>query len=253
MGKDKIVIIPVHNQLEYFKRALGSVMKYSPDAVVIVVDDGSTDKATREYLSANEGIYEFLYNETAQGFSAACNKGIQYTLDNFDFNCLCLLNSDAEVATENWFDKVEECFISDEQIGIAGVVSDNAMAQTIKNIPLYLKDIDNKPTLYSYFIHGFCYFISKKLIETIGLLDEKTFPHYGSEDSYSLDSIKHGFQNIIVGKVFVKHNNETSYSHAVRAKFVKTTLPTLQRKWGFSYVAKCVNQANNCGQYLNRT
>jgi len=150
----QIVIIPVHNQLEYFKRALGSVMKYSPEAVVIVVDDGSTDKATREYLSANEGVYEFLYNETAQGFSAACNKGIQYALDNFDFNCLCLLNSDAEVATENWFDKVENYFINGDNVGVASVMSDNAMAQTIKNIPEYLKTIDSKPAVLSPLVHG---------------------------------------------------------------------------------------------------
>lgn len=251
MQKSQIVIIPVHNQVEYFKRALGSVMKYSPDAVVIVVDDGSTDKATREYLSANEGVYEFIYNETAQGFSAACNKGIQYVLDNFDFNCLCLLNSDAEVVTENWFDKVEHYFEHGDNVGVASVMSDNAMAQTIKNIPEYLKTIDSKPAVLTPLCHGFSYFISKKLIESVGLLDDKLFPSYGSEDDYSLKSLKAGFNNIMIGSVFVKHKGEASYSSAVRSRFVKKTLPLLMNKWGARYVSNCVKKYNDCGIYLN--
>ena len=106
--KKKIVVIPVHNQLPYFIKAFESVKKYSPDAIVIVVDDGSTDDETSKYLWRNNDSYLLLENEIAQGFSSACNKGIQYALDNFDFNCLCLLNSDADVVTNDWFTKVEK-------------------------------------------------------------------------------------------------------------------------------------------------
>ena len=237
--KKKIVIIPVHNQLPYFIKALESVLKHSPDAVVIVVDDGSTDLFTSSYLE-NRNSYIFLKNETAQGFSSACNKGMQYALDNFDFNCLCLLNSDAEVVTNDWFTKVEKHFTDLKGIGVASVMSDNAMAQTVRDIPNYLRKIDRKPYMYSPLAHGFCYFINKELIEKIGLLDEKTFPHYGSEDDYSLKAINNGFRNIIVGSVFVKHNNETSYSHDVRNEYMKTSLPNLIKKWGKRYVDKCV-------------
>jgi len=252
MNKQQVIIIPVHNQLSYVQKCINSIIGNTLDAKIIIVDDGS-DFDTKDWINLQTVLYNVfaLRNETAQGFSAACNKGIQYALDNFDFNCLCLLNSDADVVTENWFDKVEEKFVTGNKIGVASVMSDNAMAQTVKNIDKYLNEIEQKPTVYCNFVHGFCYFVSKELIETIGLFDETTFPHYGSEDDYSLKSIKSGFKNIIVGSVFVKHNNETSYTHAVRAKFVKTTLPALQRRWGYKYVADCVNQANKAGQYLN--
>ena len=252
MDKHQVIIIPVHNQLEYVKRAVDSVIKNTLSPIIIIVDDGS-DFDTREWVDLQTVQYNVfaLRNETAQGFSAACNKGIQYALDNFDFNCLCLLNSDAEVVTDNWFDKVEHYFINGDNVGVASVMSDNAMAQTIKNIPEYLKTIDSKPAVLTRIAHGFAYFMSKKAIETIGLFDEKTFPAYGGEDDYSLRSIKYGFNNIIVGSVFIKHHGEASYSPAVRTKFIKTTLPTLQRRWGFRYVADCVNQANKIGVYLN--
>jgi len=250
--KKQIVVIPVHNQLPYFIKALESVITHSPDAVIIVVDDGSTDKETSKYLANNKTKYIFLKNDVAEGFSSACNKGMRYALENFDFNCLCLLNSDAEIDTPNWFTKVEKYFIQLKNTGVASVMSDNAMAQTVKDIPNYLRRIHRKPYMYSPLAHGFCYFISKKLIDKIGLLDEVAFPHYGSEDDYSLKSIKNGFKNIIVGSVFVKHNNETSYSHDVREQYVKVSLPTLIDKWGKKYVDECVKKYIAACKRINR-
>jgi len=256
MGKDKIVIIPVHNQLEYLKKAVESVLSKSKNCILILVDDGSTDVKTKQWFDLMDLQHEdeptiILRNTLAQGFSAACNKGIQYALDNFDFNCLCLLNSDAEVVTENWFDKVEDYFVNGDNVGVASVMSDNAMAQTVKNVPEYLKVIDTKPAVLTPLCHGFAYWISKKLIEKVGMLDDKMFPAYGSEDDYSLKSLKAGFNNIMVGRVFIKHHGETSYTPAVRTKFVKTTLPLLMRKWGRQYVSDCVIKYNKCGQYIN--
>ena len=249
--KVKIVIIPVHNQLPFVKKCVESVLIKSPTAKIIVIDDGSTDKETHDWIKNGKNFIR-LYNEKAQGFSAACNMGIDYTMTHFDFNCLCLLNSDAEIVTQDWFTKVEECYVFGNNIGIAGVVSDNALMQTIKNIPKYLKVIDDKPTIYCNIIHGFCYFIGKKLIEKIGRLDGDLFPHYGSEDDYSLKAIQAGFHNLIVGNVFVKHHNETSYSHSVRVKYLKKTLPALIKRWGAVYVDKCVRQAMEANKYLNK-
>ena len=250
-NKEKIVVIPVHNQYELLTKCVLSVLEKQDNIKIIIVDDGSTEAELFDWYESYSYLFTLLVNETAQGFSAACNKGIQYALDNFDFNCLCLLNSDAEVVTENWFDKVEQHFINGDKIGVAGVMSDNAMAQTVTNIPEYLKIIESKPTVYATFVHGFAFWASKELIETVGLLDEKLFPHYGSEDSYALESLRHGFKNIIVGSVFIKHHNEASYTHEARAKHIKTSLPALQKKYGYKYVSDCVYQAIKIGKYIN--
>lgn len=250
--KKKVIIIPVHNQLTFVQKCVKSVFANTKNFELIIVDDGSAEE-TEEWIRKNEKPlqYKRIRHEQAMGFSKSCNDGIDYAMENFDFTCLCLLNSDAEIVTNEWFDRVENWYDMGEKVGVAGVMSDNALAQTIKNIPLYLKYIDTKPTIFCNIVHGFCYFIGKELISTIGHLDGYTFPHYGSEDDYSLKAIKYGFKNIIVGSVFVKHNNETSYTHDVRAKFLKTTLPTLIKRWGRLYVNDCVVQANKAGQYLN--
>ena len=101
------------------------------------------------------------------------------------------------------------------------------------------------------FVHGFCYFISKNLIDKIGLMDQEKFPHYGSEDDYSLKSIKAGFRNVIACNVLVKHKNNVSYKEKVRADHVKTALPDLISKWGKRYVDTCIRRSWMVGKYIN--
>jgi GT2 family glycosyltransferase len=229
-----VVIVPVHNQVAYLKKCVESVVARTKDLELIIVDDGSTDVKTRNWIDANKSKYKYhvIRHEKALGFSKACNDGMQYALDHFNFVCLCLLNSDTVIETIDWFDKVKYYFEKQEVVGVAGVMSDNALAQSVKNVHSYLKTIESRPAAYSYFIHGFCYFIGKRLIEKIGLLDEIMFPHYGSEDDYSIRCLIAGFKNLLVGRVFVYHNNETSYGEEQRKKIVAKSFPDLNKKYG---------------------
>ena len=220
---------------------------------LIIVDDGSTDKETIRWIKDNEKPLNFvrIRNEVAKGFSKACNLGIDYAMEHYDFDCLCLLNSDTEILTDDWFNKVSVHISPEAKIGVMGVMSDNALAQTVKNRDRYLAHIDKKPTVYCYIIHGFCYFITRELIKTVGRFDSELFPHYGSEDDYSLKSIKAGFHNLLVGSVFVHHNNETSYGKETRVSFIQNTVPALHKRWGKSYCDRCGNQAVAAGKYVN--
>lgn len=239
-----VVIIPVHNQLSFLKKCVDSILKKSDLDLLqlIIVNDGSTDKETSEWIDNFDFInYYIIRHNTAKGFSKACNDGIDYAIKNFDFNCLCLLNSDAEIITDKWFTKVENQ-IMEKNASIASVVSNNAGFQTIYNVPQYIANIDSKPTLYTKLPHGFCYFINKHLILTIGRFDEYTFPHYGSEDDYSLKAIKEGFKNILVGSVLINHNAATSYAEDIRKEHLKLSMPNLRNRWGDVYVRECVNE-----------
>jgi GT2 family glycosyltransferase len=246
-----VVIIPVHGHLEYVKKCIESVIINTKNLKLVIINDGS-DNETSDYINSFKSLHyvTILNNKEAKGFTTACNMGIDYSIKNFDFTCLCLLNSDAEIITPDWFDKVKSYYA--DKIGIVGVVSNNALCQTIDNVDKYIKDIDNKPILYAYLIHGFCYFISKKLLLKIGHLDNDTFPHYGSEDDYSIKAIRAGFNNLIIGSVFVKHHNCTSYTESVRSEMLKKTVPDLTNRWGKSYVDSLCVHANKTYKYLNK-
>jgi GT2 family glycosyltransferase len=244
-----VVIIPVHNQLDYLKSCVKTVVEKTDNLKLIIVNDGSTDKEINSWVQANIDC-TLINHETPQGFSAACNDGIDFAMKNFDFHCLCLLNSDTEIITDGWFDKIER-EMRRHDLGIAGPVSNNAVCQTVREPFTYMKNIETKPVIYTPLVHGFCYFIRKDVITKIGMLDGILFPHYGSEDDYSLRSLRFGFRSAIVGSVFVKHNGEASYSPSKRAELLKTSVPNLSKRWGNAHVSECVSLATQAFKKLN--
>ena len=249
----EVIIIPVHNQLPHLQVCLESVYAKSNNPKVIIVDDGSTCDLTKQWIIDNETKlgYKRIYHDTAMGFSKACNDGIDFANANYDFECLCLLNSDTVIYTDNWFQKVEWYFKNGDKIGIASVMSDSALAQTVRNQPLYLKTIHDKPAVYSYLLHGFCYFISKEMLSKIGKLDEVMFPHYGSEDDYSMRVYSSGYKAVLVGCVFVHHHNNTSYTDNQRHSSQRHSIPDLNRKWGKGLINRCGMQSIKAGLYIN--
>jgi GT2 family glycosyltransferase len=247
-----VIIIPVHNQVFHLKDCIDSIKKHTKEYSLIIVDDGSTDYETVKWI--DDLPDKILIRHTkAMGFSKACNAGIDYAIKYLDFNILCLLNSDTVIVTPDWLDKMAIEFSKFEKPGVASVVSDNATSQTIYNPAKYLTKINTKPTLKSQLIHGFCYFMSRKVILTIGRFDEDLFPHYGSEDDYSLNCIKHGFTNFIVGSIFVKHNASTSYSAERRESLISKSLPALLTRWTRHYVSDCINRSLHIQKMLNET
>lgn len=252
--KDKVVIIPVHGQLSYLKICVESVYAKTKGVKVIVIDDCSPDDETYDWIRDNQPKYGYetiIHSVEPLGFTKSVNDGIDFALEHYDFECLCLLNSDTEIITDQWFEKVEWYFKNGENIGVASVMSDNALAQTVKDFGTYMTIIDTKPAVYSILLHGFCYFINRKLIEKIGKLDDVMFPHYGSEDDYSLSCMKAGFRNLLIGKVFVHHANSKSYSDKQRATIILKSFPDLNKKWGRGLVNRCGMVTVKAGMYIN--
>ena len=252
--KDQVIIVPVHGQLPYLKVCVESIYAKTVNPKLIIVDDCSPDDGTYEWIrdNADKYGYEWINHPTqAFGFTKSVNDGIKFAQEHYDFDCLCLLNSDTEIITDGWFRKVEWYFLNGDKVGIASVMSDNALAQTVKNFGEYMANIDHKPAVYSVLLHGFCYFIGKQLLSEIGLLDEVMFPHYGSEDDYSLSSMQAGYKNLLVGRVFVHHANSKSYSEKQRQQIILKSFPDINKKWGRGIVNRCGNITVKAGSYLN--
>lgn len=74
------IIIPVHNEAPYLRRCLDSI-RLTPEAEVILIDDGSTDGSAdilKEYeeLPRHGFAWVTLYNRTSWGVSMARHKGL---------------------------------------------------------------------------------------------------------------------------------------------------------------------------------
>jgi len=214
------IIIPIYNQLEDLKKCIESIVcrTYS-DYKIVLVNDNSGHETT-EYCNklVTDGIaakHKYIYGRKPKGFTSAVNEGIKLLKADY----YCLLNSDTIVYTNDWLNRIEEVFYSGEDVGLVGPVSNSATSQTIPfrigTSPAMMSLLVSLYTQQRYpetkLVNGFCYFISSKVVKSCGLLDEREFPHYGSEDDYSLKVRKAGFKCKIADNVFVWHKGSASY------------------------------------------
>lgn len=70
------ILIPTRNRVEFLKEALSSTLDQTQDALIVVIDNASTD-GTREYMSSVEDPrVTFIVNETDIGMARSIDKGI---------------------------------------------------------------------------------------------------------------------------------------------------------------------------------
>jgi GT2 family glycosyltransferase/tetratricopeptide (TPR) repeat protein len=235
------IVLCVHNALEDVKECLTSIQRHTKvDYRLLIVDDGSQPE-TRDFLKSwvqDVSVATLFRNETAGGYTKAANIGLRAS--NGDY--IILLNSDT-IVTPGWIEKLVECATSRKNIGIVGPLSNCASWQSIPEI--FDKNggwmINNIPEGYSLetlsdivanvsdkafpsvnFVNGFCYMIKRAVIDTIGWLDEESFPYgYGEENDFSIRARKAGFKLAIADHAYVYHSKSKSFGHERRQELSK--------------------------------
>ncbi len=246
------IVICVHNALEDVKSCLDSIEKNTDSRhKLILVDDGSED-VCREYLSNYASQHEsvtLIRNEAAHGYTVAANQGLHCSKAEY----VVLLNSDT-IVTSSWLENLLECAESDPKIGILGPLSNAASWQSIPQLFDSNKDWSINPLppgwdpprmadlvrSYSHkefprvpLLNGFCLAIKRRVIETIGYLDEQTFPEgYGEENDYCLRAVDAGFELAVADHVYIYHAKSKSYSHDRRRALSSKYAPALVSKHG---------------------
>lgn len=187
--KPKInIIIPTYNNLEKcLIPCIDSILKYtSIDNVnFVVVANGCTD-GTHKYLT--DIRIPFIKFDNPLGFSKAVNAGINHdrTADYY-----IILNNDTfllDQLQDTWVNILLDPFLKDESIGITG---------PIRNF---------SPEANHDFIIFFCVMISKKVIDTIGLLDESFGVGGGEDTDYCIRAKRAGFKYVQVPKETLLHS-----------------------------------------------
>lgn len=98
------------NGKNWLEKFLPSVVQYSPNAEIYVIDNNSTDDSI-EFLKLNFPSVKIIENKSNSGFAAGYNKGLK----SIKADVYCLLNSDVEV-TENWIGPIEKLFAENKDI-----------------------------------------------------------------------------------------------------------------------------------------
>lgn len=196
------VITLTYNKLEYTKKFIESLFKYTKDFELIVVDNGSTD-GTREYLKSIPDI-KLILNEENLGFSKGNNQGIEIATGEY----IGFLNNDI-LLYPNWFEKVEEVF-----------QKENAAFVSPRHInPHY--DLTDENLYIQYFKHNFnyskkyeknfdecvfsCVITKKSVIDSIGKFDENYTQAFFEDNDFKYRAIEAGYGVYVSNEVCFFH------------------------------------------------
>ncbi len=187
------VVILNWNGRKLLEQFLPSVVRFSPESTIYVVDNASTDDSVA-FLSENFPTVNIIQNKTNGGYAKGYNDG----LSNLSEDILVLLNSDVEV-TQNWLSPILSEFKKDNSLvaaqpkildyknkayfefaGAAGGFIDKygypycrgRIFNTIEEDLGQYNDIKN-----IFWATGACLFVRKDAFWNVGGFDEDFFAH----------------------------------------------------------------------------
>jgi len=257
------IVVCVHNALDEVKCCLDSVdrMRSSDSQRLIIIDDGSEESTARylEGFARARAWVELYRNEKPQGYTRAANRGLKVATGEL----VILLNSDT-IVTEDWTEKMADAVFSTAGAGIVGPISNAASYQSIpehrgskgqtaiNELPpgLSAEDMNRLCEQWTVahivpivpLVHGFCFGITREVIDAIGLFDEESFPRgYGEENDYCFRASDAGFGLVIATHTFVYHAKTKSYTSNERAGLARAGMEALERLHGRRRVQRAVH------------
>lgn len=250
LRKELCVVIPVYNGKEALIKLFETLQQSHPvkEAYLtfVVIDDASPDNTMKELLSSHpfclRNDVTCLYNDTNLGFTGTANRGIKFA-PGAD---IVLLNSDTEVWSKS-FHILQDVAYRDEHIASVTPLTNKGSIASILNWPdgsdsVYqvpaqdIASIVESTGIATPFIQaptgvGFCMYMTRKALNEVGDLDQKTFGKgYGEENDWSQRAIKKGFQNILCTETYVHHAETQSFTSEKKRLALKTNLKKLNKK-----------------------
>jgi GT2 family glycosyltransferase len=238
------VVVPIYNSPHCVKRCIDAVMRWSPAAHLILIDDASTDPRIDAILTAaaaqpNVSVHR---NERNRGYTHSVNVGMRIA-GGAD---VVLLNSDTEVGPR-WLAALKLAAYAYDDVGTVTAVSDNAGAFSVPELEQHCPIpsrwsliqaqravLQRAGLVYPQLPtgNGFCLFVKRVVIARIGPMDETAFPQgYGEENDFCQRAERAGYRNIIAGNVLVHHERSASFGDARRLALGAQGMAVLRERY----------------------
>ncbi|MFH1414641.1 MAG: glycosyltransferase family 2 protein [Elusimicrobiota bacterium] len=185
--KKTAIIIPCFNRLEFTKKCINSIFRYTRSPFeLIVVDNGSSD-GTNEWLKENGPGLKLISKSSNEGAPKAFNAGIKSA--NSDY--VVLLNNDT-IVTDGWLERLISLAESSEDIALVGPCSNQA-----GELPADINSVDEikiqrdaavlylsrkKESIEVPGITSFCMLVKSCIFPKVGYFDENY--GYGTNDDH---------------------------------------------------------------------
>ena len=240
------IIIVTYNNLDLTKQCLNSIFKKTayPNYEVIVVDNNSSD-GTKEYLSELEKKDErvkIILNEENLGFAKANNMGIKNSRDDY----IILLNNDT-IVTRGWIINLLKHLKKD--IGMVGPVT-NSIGNEAK-INVYYENLNEMDAFAEYYtskhfgesfeikvLAMFCVATKRKIIEKVGMIDERYEIGMFEDDDYAMALKSKGYRLLCAEDVFIHHFGGATFKKYMSNKYreiFEKNRERFENKWGIKW------------------
>lgn len=191
------IVIVSHNHKKYLEKCLTSLFKSTKNKLnIVIIDNNSRDK-TDVFIKKNYPLVQLIKNKKIGGFAHNCNLGIKQSKKEF----IMLLNPDTEIMS-GAIEKLYFFLKNHPRVGICGPqlrFPNGQIQMSCRRFPTWKTAIIRRSPLRGFFRHskenrhhlaydidhsktqpvdwllGACLLIRKKVIDDIGLLDEKYF------------------------------------------------------------------------------
>tara|TARA_Y100000588_G_scaffold248390_1_gene262852 strand:+ start:4670 stop:8122 length:3453 start_codon:yes stop_codon:yes gene_type:complete len=222
------IVIPVYNAIEEVKNCLDSLIRNTNighNIEVLVLNDCSPDKMVKPELNKYKDVLgiRVKHNFRNLGYTKNVNKGVKLAKGRD----VVLLNSDTMV-TPNWIRNLMSAAYQDDKVGTVTAVSNNSGAFSVpksgtNDIPVNIS-VDSLSRIVSHtnggYVdvptgNGFCLYIKRELLDSIGGFDEEKFPMgYGEENEFCMRAVESGWSNIVDTKTYIYHKRSASFKES---------------------------------------
>ena len=244
-GRATIVIVS-YNNAEYLRRCLDSLRDHTlyPRYEVVVVDNASGDDV-RELLrrrEAEEPRLRVILNRDTVGFPRANN---QARAELGDSEFVVLLNDDT-VVTRGWLGRLLRYLEQDPSIGLVGPVT-NWIGNEAQ-IPVGYDDLGGLDEFAAQLVrqkHGrtfeipvlamYCVAMRRRLLDEIGLLDERFGIGMFEDDDFAKRVRRAGQRLVCAEDVFVHHWGKSSFKRLDEQRYQRVfeeNRRLFEEKWG---------------------
>jgi len=231
------------NAPEFTKAALASIRAHTAEPYeVIVVDNGSGAETLAMLAEIDDPHVRVVYNATNRGFSGGNNDGIAHARGDY----VILLNNDV-IVTPGWADGLVDAFRRIPGLGISAprsnlVTGDQQLAEAKYGSEEELlafaaarrTEVWGKGYLTDRAI-GFCWCISRTVLDQVGALDERFNLGNFEDDDYCMRVRAAGYWIYVCDDVFIHHFGSRSFA-ANNVDYRATMNENWERfatKWGF--------------------
>jgi GT2 family glycosyltransferase len=191
---------------------------------LIVVDNGSTDDSAG-ILERAPGVSRLVRLASNYGFAGGYNRGIEAADPDND---VVLLNSDAFV-TRGWLGRMSAC-MARHRAGLVGPCTNRCKGK--QRHALRVRGLFRpwfRRTEQVDFLSFFCVLISRAVIRSVGLLDERFTYGMFEDDDYCRRAGAAGFSLFIDGRSWVWH--EASATFAANQLDLRTVFDANRRQF----------------------